>query len=155
MVGSLVAIYNNKLELPWARLPVFKKNVSIFFCLLAVFLSSVLPKYNSIYKLHLGFYTIPLGGSTGLISNIAISYLMFASIHTTNKFSISLFSNRFVCYIGKISYSIYIWQQIFFSKKISNSFPSLILLFFILIIANLSYWFIEKPILIWRDKRVA
>jgi peptidoglycan/LPS O-acetylase OafA/YrhL len=143
MVGSLVAIYNNKLELPWARLPVFKKNVSIFFCLLAV------------YKLHLGFYTIPLGGSTGLISNIAISYLMFASIHTTNKFSISLFSNRFVCYIGKISYSIYIWQQIFFSKKISNSFPSLILLFFILIIANLSYWFIEKPILIWRDKRVA
>ena len=55
-------------------------------------------------------------------------------------------------YTGKISYSLYIWQQIFFSVVVSRflKFPFNILC--ILAVAVISYHLIEKPFLKLKER---
>ncbi len=55
-----------------------------------------------------------------------------------------------VAHIGRISYGLYLWQQLF-SGPLTRDFP--LNLVWILLCAEVSYWCIEQPLLRWRDER--
>ncbi len=91
-------------------------------------------------------------GSFGMITDISIAFTILISINFENNLWFKLLNCSFLEYIGKLSYSIYLWQQIFFSEKVGNlkSFPLNIILIFV--VANLSFYLVEKPLLSLRTK---
>jgi peptidoglycan/LPS O-acetylase OafA/YrhL len=91
-------------------------------------------------------------GSFGAITNICIGVIVIISITFRNNIYFAFLNSRFMNYAGILSYSIYMWQQLFFSESISplSNFP--LNLFLILIVSAASYNFIEKPFLKLKDR---
>ena len=91
-------------------------------------------------------------GSVGTITNICIGFIIVISITRQNNIYFKLLNSAPLNYLGILSYSIYIWQQLFFSDNIGwlSSFP--INLFLIIIVAIISYEFIEKPFLKLKER---
>jgi peptidoglycan/LPS O-acetylase OafA/YrhL len=90
-----------------------------------------------------GGYSIVFGN---LIASAGIMFIIFYCISTTSFISVFL-NNKILVKIGLISYSLYIWQQLFLTDLIdlpTNRFP--INYIFCFIVAIVSYHFIEKPI---------
>ena len=89
-----------------------------------------------------------------LPDNIAIALLLTLSIEKKSSFVFSLLNSAPLVFLGRISYSIYLWQQLFTSNLqlgYFNLFPVNILV--ILIVSLLSYKLIEKPFLRMKNKR--
>ncbi len=64
-----------------------------------------------------------------------------------------LLNQRHVAFLGTLSYSVYIWQQLFLDRHTDAwyaRFPQNIL--FVLAAALLSYHLVEQPVLRWRDR---
>lgn len=81
---------------------------------------------------------------------ILIAFLLLQLVVAERGWSVRLFSNRALCYVGKISYSLYLWQQLFVVTKNPNwgmirQFPWNILA--VLSLALFSYYVIERPVL--------
>ncbi len=114
-----------------------------------VFLAAIdtFVQVNFIYNLHLGFLIVPIGNITGTLGCIAIATIMLISIHYTEGLWFKFLNTKLLNYIGTLSYSLYIWQQIFFSPRVGmfSSIPLNLLMIFV--VANCSYYFIEKPFL--------
>ena len=91
-------------------------------------------------------------GSFGMMTAICTAFIILISINFENNIWFKILNSSFLNYIGKLSYSIYLWQQIFFSEKVGElkNFPLNIILIFI--IANLSFYLVEKPLLNLRTK---
>lgn len=91
-------------------------------------------------------------GSFGMITDISIAFAIIISINFESNLWFKLLNSPFLEYIGKLSYSIYLWQQIFFSDKVGNlnTFPLNLLMIFV--VANLSFYVVEKPLLSLRTK---
>lgn len=90
-----------------------------------------------------GGYSIVFGN---LLNSAAIMFLIFYSIHVTSMISAFL-NKKLVAKIGLISYSLYIWQQLFLTDLIelpTNKFPLNLIMCFV--VAIISFHFIEKPI---------
>ena len=105
-------------------------------------------------EINLGFVFVPLGTTHGTIANFTIGFLMMYSIFGPRNLWFSFLNLKVINYIGILSYSIYLWQQMFISgaSNWGTTYPQN--LFFILIIAMLSYHFIEKPFLRLKTKFV-
>ncbi len=94
-------------------------------------------------------------GASGwsLPDNLAIAILLVISIEQKNTIWHKLLNSKPMIFIGTISYSIYLWQQIFTSNldlgKI-NLLPFNLL--FIFIASALSYSLIEKPFLKFKER---
>jgi peptidoglycan/LPS O-acetylase OafA/YrhL len=59
-------------------------------------------------------------------------------------------------HVGLISYSLYLWQQIFlttYNMTFTGVFPLNVLCTFAM--AECSYWFVERSFLAWRRRFVA
>jgi peptidoglycan/LPS O-acetylase OafA/YrhL len=102
----------------------------------------------SVYEYQSGYYII-ISGVLILLSNIII--FMVVIIFPDSRLGKVLDMKSFI-FIGKLSYSLYVWQQLFLGStsywlkyKFVTFFPLNILLVFLL--AFLSYTFIEKPFL--------
>jgi peptidoglycan/LPS O-acetylase OafA/YrhL len=104
-------------------------------------------------RIHLGFIFIPLGRTTyGTIGNCLIAAIIMYSVFGPRGYWFKCLNLKPVNYIGTISYSIYLWQQIFISE--ANwwvaKFPQNI--GFVFLAALFSYYVIERPFLRLKSK---
>jgi peptidoglycan/LPS O-acetylase OafA/YrhL len=98
-----------------------------------------------------------LGGGYGIVigktvMNFSILFLLLWCVHIPSMVH-SFLNTKVMMKIGVISYSLYIWQQLFFTSLYNspvNKFPVNLIVVFV--VAFTSYYLIEKPILKLRDK---
>jgi peptidoglycan/LPS O-acetylase OafA/YrhL len=96
-----------------------------------------------------GSYTITVGMS---ITNICIMFFILWTLYIPSGFA-NLLNTKFMIQVGVLSYSIYIWQQLFLLntvKSVITTFPYNIIL--ALITACASYYLFEKPILKFKNR---
>ncbi|MEZ2333995.1 acyltransferase family protein [Mucilaginibacter sp. RCC_168] len=97
-----------------------------------------------LYNRFKGGYDLSVGIS---INNVFILLILFWSIYSSTLFS-RILNNKILVQIGVLSYSLYIWQQLFLTDLNNfwvNKFPQNLAIVFI--VGFLSYYIIEKPIL--------
>jgi len=140
--GCLAAIYKDQILA--AINPKYWK--TIFLCCIAIIL--LIPfAYIITDPLGLSFIWVPLGSSHGTIANICVTLIMLYSIYISKGIWFKFLNTKVMDYIGVLSYSIYLWQQLFTFR--SHSFISIFPISLLLIIgmALFSYYVIEKPFL--------
>ncbi|CAN5372645.1 hypothetical protein BH11BAC3_BH11BAC3_15560 [soil metagenome] len=145
-VGCICALYKNEIL----------KRIIPHFALL--FLSSLLILFflrdieAFSQKIHIGFIFIPLGLTHGSIANILIAIILMYSVFGKTNTWHKLLNLSLMNYIGVLSYSIYLWQEIFLfkGKHWTNQLPQNI--FMIFLTALCSYYLIEKPFLTLKSK---
>ncbi|MGI4021100.1 MAG: acyltransferase family protein [Janthinobacterium lividum] len=94
---------------------------------------------------------------TNVITGILIAFLIGINLFESKSVVYKILNNSVVIFIGKLSYSIYVWQQIFTfsipwadsSKMLGSIGFNLLALF---VVAYLSYTYFEKPFLILKQK---
>jgi peptidoglycan/LPS O-acetylase OafA/YrhL len=106
----------------------------------------------------LGFVLVPylslkLAGTPGslaavalgnTITSLCIGGILVYVVENDHSIAGRILNLRLLRHIGVISYSLYIWQQLFTSDTAA---PKLYSYLFILIAAELSFWLIEKPVM--------
>jgi len=156
MIGCLGALYYQNLT-DWIKKHYRISTVGMLAAGLMIALSnsSILMDLNRAANLHLGVLLIPLGigSSTGVLTNFSILLLIIASINLQGNLWFRILNSSPLEFIGKLSYSIYLWQQIFFSKKLGflSSFPLNILC--IAVVSYFSYRYVETYFLKLRDSK--
>ncbi|QVL33802.1 acyltransferase [Telmatocola sphagniphila] len=99
----------------------------------------------------LASFTYP-GLDTSIVSILSL-LLVLSQLKSSEAFSL-LSLNSLVC-MGKISYGLYLWQQLF-NGTLTGGFENIRIFPFGLIatffVAALSYWLLEKPILGLKDR---
>jgi peptidoglycan/LPS O-acetylase OafA/YrhL len=137
-MGCLGAILEKEIDFKEKLLSLISNKVLIFFCFVFVFIIN--PELVARFR---GSYSILFGN---ILNSVAIMLLIFYCIHVTSFIS-SFLNNKLLVKIGLISYSLYIWQQLFLTDLIdlpTNRFPFNLITCFI--VAIISFNFIEKPI---------
>ncbi|MBS3955280.1 MAG: acyltransferase [Methylomicrobium sp.] len=100
----------------------------------------------------LGAFGIMAFSTSVFLSYIGISVFLGISINTLHlapAWTLVLLSNAVIRWFGVCSYSIYLWQQIFFfCKRYTDNWPyyDLFSIASILLIASCSFYFFEKPV---------
>ncbi len=151
MWGCLFAIYYNKI-LSYLQSNAKKLLVTPFLLLIACLVTKrIVTLFFPDFKF-LEHLTIAFAGSFGTITNICIGLIIIISINYKENIWFSFLNNRIMNYLGVLSYSIYIWQEMFFSESLGifSKFPYNIC--YIFIAAALSYNLIELPFLKLKDK---
>jgi len=123
----------------------------LFLPFLGIFLLRVADNIHShtlIFRILHSFF----GTTLGCVADFCIGLIILISIHFTRNLWFAFLNLKWINQIGVLSYSLYLWQQLFFSPKIGalSVFPLNILLMFM--VAGLSYRFIEKPFLRLRSR---
>src|SRR6185437_2433177 len=152
MIGCLFAIHRKKIAALMNK-PVDFRFIG-FLLFIVLINTGHLTEWNMTHKLHLGLVFVPLGlGSpVGTVTNILIAFGILFSIEKKNKWSAFL-NLPFMTFIGKLSYSLYLWQQLFIMSSALgwlNKTP--INLVCAIAAALLSYYLIERPFLRLKDR---
>ena len=140
--GCLFGIYKDRIEVM-----LFKKNKICKYLLLLIGINILIILSTKINSLNLNALSIGFAGSHGTIANITIGIIIIYSTQIKNNFWYNLLNHDRTVFIGTISYSLYLWQQLFIHDTIKwyNVFPINIIL---MIMCSLgSYFFIEKSFL--------
>lgn len=93
----------------------------------------------------LAIISLPFGQ---FIISLSILFLIFSNILPSNKLVFKILNNKAVVHIGILSYSIYIWQQLFFVGPFTGlwrTFPYNILIIYGVGLMSYNLW--EKPFL--------
>jgi peptidoglycan/LPS O-acetylase OafA/YrhL len=134
-IGTLFAHYIDK--------PIFQKLVSKAWWIWSITIALIIMERFSIPKT--AILTVPFMKTFFAFSAVLLIYYSLYSSTLLYKF----FNSRVLVFLGTISYSIYLWQQIFYyygcgiGNSIITTFP--INWACIILVAWLSYHFIEKP----------
>lgn len=142
-LGCLVALYYQSL----LKLIIKHQLQLIILSVIWILIYPLLTPINIKYSLHIGWFTVPFAGSIGTITNMSIVVFLIYSLNFKSNYFYLLLNSKPLNFIGMLSYSIYLWQQIFTSSLFfgRDIFPfNLVLL---LIFSLISYYFIEKPFL--------
>ncbi len=142
LIGSLTAIFLFKMG---ARLPDINEtllNVLVLFLFVIAFIT---------------FYNPRLFGIVSLLCGLSVGAIILLIVRYPYGIAYHILNNKLIAYIGKLSFSLYVWQQIFTahqpwkdSFKYGGSVLLNILLLFI--VAYLSYNYFEKPFLRLKDR---
>jgi peptidoglycan/LPS O-acetylase OafA/YrhL len=119
----------------------------LYLWLAAIFLFVLDPLLN--YRFH-GLYLLPFGLT---LEGAGIALIVFSVLHRPDSPSAILLKSRMLVWTGLISYSLYLWQQVFLTplnKTITGAFP--LNLVFAFLVAAGSYYCVEKPIMRMRPK---
>ena len=133
--GCLLALLKGRLELQRWYLRLFHPVWS----LLLVALVLVLNRYMA--------YTADTVLGTSII-NLAVAVLIHRSVYRTHTPMAAFLNWRPVVFVGTLSYSLYVWQQLFLNRGSGawiNAFPQNIC--FAIAAAMASYFLLEKPFL--------
>lgn len=146
LMGCIVALYKNEvlnyIKSYWKL--VFYSSI---FLLLSL---SILTHYLNNHYIH--YFLFPISCTIGSVSNAAISLLLLYSIYGPKSVWHKFLNLNAINYIGLLSYSIYLWQQVFMVKTTMwfNQFPANIGC--IMLAALGSYYLIEKPFLRFKSR---
>lgn len=96
---------------------------------------------------YLSYIFIAFGVLTGTIANILIACIIMYSVYGPRNNWYKLLNSKVLNYIGILSYSLYLWQQLFIGKRSwwVTHFPQSLI--FIFLSALFSYYIIEQPFL--------
>ncbi|MGB6973066.1 MAG: acyltransferase [Terracidiphilus sp.] len=139
-MGCLLAMLSGWLERQRWYLRLFRPHYSL--CLLALIL--LINRY--------GGYTIVAVFGTSIVY-AATAILVHRSLYCSNDWVGRLLNWRPITFLGVLSYSLYVWQQLFLNRTSSswvNEFPQNIL--FAFAAALCSYFLLEKPFLSLRRR---
>ena len=155
LVGCFVAIYYDRLA-AW----VCNNSRVLLLAFLLLFVLAFTEPYvyhlvsmrqHTKNQIFLQYLVLPLlnalCGSKGLLTNVLVAIILVYSINVRGywyRFLNAPITN----YIGLLSYSLYLWQQIFITDRMRNLYlplPTIILC--IAVSAHMSYYLIEKPFL--------
>ncbi len=151
MWGCVFAMYHDRI-LEYCKAITVRYSKAIWLPFVAVVALSLMTVLNRDLQLHWGYAITAFGGTSGTIADIAIGLIIVTSIHYTRTGWYRFLNAKAMNRVGELSYSLYIWQQLFFSAAIGGAgrLPVNILLIFG--VANVSYFLVEKPILRLRSK---
>lgn len=94
-----------------------------------------------------GYFSLPLGAT---LDELSCGIVMLHVVQYP-QLPLGRFLNwKPIAHIGKVSYSIYLWQQLFVGENQRTPFP--FNLIWIFLCAEGSYWLIEQPFLRLRDR---
>lgn len=139
LTGCLGALIENTAFFKDKVMKLINNKALVFFIALFVFVIS--PMLGHRFG---GAYRLPVGDN---LQCLCVMILIFWSIYVPSKVAVFL-NSKVMVHIGMLSYSLYIWQQLFLNNKIHywfNQFPQNICLVFV--VAHMSYYFIEMPFL--------
>ena len=143
MWGCLFAIYQERI-LAFLR----RHKYIVYLSAVAIAFSMTTPSLTG--KLSVDWpYRISscLFGAHGTVPNIAIAFIMLGSVYSPANLWFKLLNTTVFDYIGKLSYSIYLWQQ-FFILGMAGIVTRVPYSFICLPLAALaSYYLIEQPFL--------
>jgi peptidoglycan/LPS O-acetylase OafA/YrhL len=146
MWGCLFAIYHqpisDKIDSYYKK---FKPLIVLPFLMIPALLLS--QKLNNIYQWRLNALFTAYGNDTGTIADIAIGLILLISINYRNNVWYKLLNTPVLNYIGLLSYSLYLWQQLFTLTPLGILSTPPYNLIFIFAAALFSYYIIEKPFL--------
>jgi peptidoglycan/LPS O-acetylase OafA/YrhL len=131
-IGCLLAIFAS-------RMPRIKP----VWGLLMIFPVALVPMYQATTRTH----TLVLLFLLWPILNVSIAGILLHAVQSPYRF----LNVKPVVWLGRISYSLYLWQQLF---CYGASRKPWYFVFFALGLAALSYYFVEQPMLRLRDRKV-
>jgi len=148
IIGSFLSILLFKNMLPLAFLEKHKTLINLF----------VMPL---ILIVHCQFFPIGITTVNTIFTSGLVALLIANNIQGKNDFFFRLLNNKFISYIGTMSYSIYIWQQLFtflvkpifggyFNYANTMSFNLVLLA----VVSYISYTYYEKRFLKLKSKIV-
>jgi peptidoglycan/LPS O-acetylase OafA/YrhL len=146
--GCLIALYKDAILK--VLTPHFRK--AFFISIIGIFLVSQLVWIGQQLNLHLAFIIVPFGLTYGTFANLFIGVILLYSVFGPQRVWFKLLNSKVLSYIGMLSYSIYLWQQLFIGGLAywPMQFPQNI--FFVFGMALFSYYVIEKPFLKLKDR---
>lgn len=144
--GCLLALYKNKI------LTLLASHWNRFFWLSILALFG-LRYFQSLASLvHAGFIFMPLGLTNGTIANALIGIILMYSVFGPQKYWFRFLNLKWVSFIGTLSFSIYLWQQLFISGMHwwIAQFPQNLVA--VAAMALFSFYIIETPFLKLKSK---
>lgn len=109
-MGCVFALYKDeivsRISLHWKKI-FYVSIITLFFLRYFPYLAN---------KVHLRIIFIPIGTTHGTIANILIALIMMYSVFGPKGIWFRILNLKLINYAGLISYSIYLWQEIFLYK---------------------------------------
>jgi peptidoglycan/LPS O-acetylase OafA/YrhL len=147
-IGCLLAIFAPRVAPRVApRLPRHSPSIKAAWCALMLFPVVLVPVYTGLLHFHI---TAILLLVLWPLMHVSIAGLL---LHVVER-PYWILNIRPVMWLGKISYSLYLWQQLFvFGERAGQHERPWYSVVFALALASTSYYFVEQPMLRLRERR--